>query len=178
MKLIQTKDYLLLIDEEVKIKEGDTVYENISGVFAPYEKEDVVENPIKIIAYYPLSKEAKELDLPLLPNPFENDVDIEDLAFQSSINHYGSKNMYYEKGFIEGYKTSPSKQFSLEDMRKAIEMATWINPNNPDRFYSKEEIIQALSTQRLPKEFIPKFNKNTYVINSEGKEELIGTWKY
>lgn len=104
--------------------------------------------------------------------------------------------------------------FSLEDMRKAIEMARetreefdlegnsegWIG-------YDEEEIIQSLSTQQLPKEFIPSVKcgrcympngdkegcwsarecsrnngdyKDVFIstTNSEGKQELVGTYKY
>lgn len=95
-KLLKTNDYLLLIDEEAEIKEGDLIYyeyaarqptdkdsdrikifDKIVGadkILAWFKKDDrcyYIAGCNKIIAYYPLSKEAKELDLPLLPNGFE-----------------------------------------------------------------------------------------------------------
>jgi len=58
--------------------------------------------------------------------------------------------------------------------------------------YTEEEIIQSLSTQQLPKEFIPeiriinqdyRFERGQRkelktITNSEGKQELVGTYKY
>lgn len=46
-ELIQTKDYLLWVDTKAEIKDGDTILENISGIFSPYEIGDIVENPKK-----------------------------------------------------------------------------------------------------------------------------------
>src|SRR5690606_29693213 len=109
MKLVKNNSYLLLIDEEAEIKEGDTVYENISGVFAPYEKEDIVENPIKVIAYYPLTKEVKELDLPLLPNPFEEEPLMKQASKLRELRGYHKDSHYsFCGGFIEGYKAAKS----------------------------------------------------------------------
>jgi hypothetical protein len=129
--------------------------------------------------YYQLTKEAKELDLPLLPS-FEVTKSIEHLAeekadvecqIDSSLDYAG-----FYKGFIEGYKAAQSKQFSLEDIKTVIK---WLNKNYsliedelfepyigkedevPDVFFHsvyKEALnrgIQSLSTQRLPKEFEP-----------------------
>src|SRR5690606_9167115 len=113
--------------------------------------------------------------------------------------------------FIAGYKAAQSKQFSLEDMKKAIEMAReyefvqYTNGETKDK-YSEAEIIQSLSTQQLPKEFVPtifyrtsssgrtitlkeysgfseqmKLQCKLYFAsnnNSEGKEVLIVTYKY
>lgn len=215
-KLISTQDYLLLIDEEAEIKGSPFLCYNplkitwdddvvlYQGAMPEYNYRGLQ----KIIAYYPLTKEAKELDLPLLPNPFEG-VDVEKLAckkydIKEAINdyderYYNSHNVAKAEAFIEGYKAAQAKgQFSLEDMKKAIEMATHINPFDTSRFYSSEEIIQSLSTQRLPKEFIPSYKIDCVkvncngecgecnymekilktITNSEGKEELVGTYKY
>lgn len=51
LQLIMLPQPILVSDE--KIKEGDYLYENISGIFGPYEKGDVVENPKRIIAGIP-----------------------------------------------------------------------------------------------------------------------------
>lgn len=72
MKLIQTKDYLLLINEEAQIKEGSiAIYDFGMGydLEIPCDKDNLKSNTRKlVVAYYPLTKEAKDLDLPLLPN--------------------------------------------------------------------------------------------------------------
>ena len=238
-RLIQIKDYLLLIDEDAEIQPNDlierdgNVYkctiankievivykkDSYAGSFPPRECS-------KLIAYYPLTKEAKELDLPLLPNPFEA---IANILFTDYISKYKSEfnpnTDAYSKGikigFMAGYKAVQSnKQFSLEDMIKAIEMAR--EQSEPyygggglvlfepiyENKYTEEEIIQSLSTQKLPKEFIPEyevvyFHGNGYyneselsievrekynfmkesklktITNSEGKQELVGIYKY
>lgn len=170
--------------------------------------------------YYQLTKEAKELDLPLLPS-FEVTKSIEHLAeekadvecqIDSSLDYAG-----FYKGFIEGYKAAQSKQFSLEDIKTVIK---WLNKNYsliedelfepyigkedevPDVFFHSvyEEAlnrgIQSLSTQRLPKEFIPEYEwvSEDYeppgcdfpdrkevlktITNSEGKQEIQGSYVY
>lgn len=96
MKLQQTKDYLLLIDEEAEIKEGwkgiaykkDVAGTDIykDGILIKSEKTEGLmikhsyttntwyNDARPVIAYYPLTAEAKELDLPLLPKPFKEDI--------------------------------------------------------------------------------------------------------
>lgn len=223
MKILSNDMYLLLIDEEAEIKpknkvwwedpeDGLTsqlntvieVYEELIFMSEPYasEIEALPQEVSLVIAYYPLTEEAEELDLPKLPNPFE-EVDIEKLAKEhgSLYINQREKELGY-LSFCEGYKVAQSKQFSLEDVEKAIEMArsgsngliSFKDFVKPD--YTQEEIIQSLSTQQLPKEFIPEYEdyevigerdddgyplwskKLKTITNSEGKEELVGTYKY
>lgn len=225
MKLINTKDYLLLIDEEAEIKEN-TWYENKGELFLSDCKYDEGNNPNNsnprvtnfnnsVIAYYPLIKEAKELDLPLLPNPFKEN-NIEELALNKSMfpsdlfekmkkssqndylleEEFGLDNLtkYREVlGFIEGYKAAQSKQFSLEDMKKAFEAGANWQEGGTILYPDIHGFTQSLSTpqQTYPKEFIPEIQcildidgrtivekKLKTITNSEGKEELVGTFKY
>lgn len=94
MKLINTKEYLLLIDEEAEIEEGGYFYWNLEhdsgiGFCSHINKEslrindDFLNCRIKEIGYgvfsivaYRKIKEAKGLDLPSLPNPFKEVVDL------------------------------------------------------------------------------------------------------
>lgn len=217
-KLIQTKDYLLLIDEEAEIKEGDYIYvpdsySTFSDNYSPEKicikgKETWILRIKKIIAYYPLTKEAKELDLPELP-PFEKDNivnEVEKIFNEDDINHelYNEKEICnaYKAGIYDGYKAAQSKgQYSLEDMKKAINEGFQMARNSsygdiPNDEYVKE-FIQSLSTQQLPSEFIPEYElgyihtENGFhipvvlkeprlktITNSEGKQELVGTYKY
>lgn len=204
MKLQQTKDYLLLIDEEAEINGKETlfIFESDTGLVntinKEYEKNDFDS---KIIAYRKLNSEAKELDLPELP-PFE--VDIEKLAcekynLKKGINdyderYYNSYNVAKAEGFIEGYKAAQSKQFSLEDIERVIEQTIEFMRNKATEFRDcKNIIIQSLSNQKLPKEFISEWtqtppaifreNDVPYAIlktitNSEGKKELVGIYRY
>src|SRR5690606_10116770 len=123
LQLVKTKNYLLLIDEEAEIKgKGWRVdlERNTLGFIDSDEYYNRTENKNKfalVVGYYPLTKEAKELNLPLLPNSFE-EVNIKKLAKY----HYGNnrKTIEHEEGFLLGfdlgYKAAQSKQFSLEDV--------------------------------------------------------------
>lgn len=190
MKLINTQGYLLFIDEKAEIKEDDYYvntqnkpYVNISGAT---RFNGLYDKCYKILAYCPLTKDAKELDLPILPNPFK-EVDVMKLA-QSSWNENKEKKGHYSKkdineqismsggyicGFEEGYKTAQAKgQYSLEDM---ISFAEYVGNYYTDihkPVIPTEELlnsfIQSLSTQQLPKEFIlemRKISKYSYIDN-------------
>lgn len=173
-KLVNTKEYLLLVDE-LQIKNnmwerlipGDYFLRNLRygeiGVLAPKEN-GYDPGGHKILAYYPLTKEAPELDLPLLPNPFK----------------------------------AAQKQFSVEDLKfHATRFAHLCRSkgcvtNNDTVMLWEEEYSQLLSTQQLPKDFIPGFeNKPIYtgdgchednwvleIIDTPQGETLVGTWVY
>ena len=169
------------------------------------------ENNI-VCCYYPLTKEAKEFDLPLLPSFGEADIvnEVERIFNEDDINHefYNEKEICnaYKAGIYDGYKAaqSKSKQFSLEDIKKVIAFAfnagrrlerKAVSPDFSFEIY-REELIQSLSTQQLPKEFEPRmypkytqydgFEEDDEIpvmtpmtfTNSEGKQELVGTYKY
>jgi hypothetical protein len=196
-KLIQNKDYLLLIDEEVEIKENYFLLDNEYIYKGGADMAN--ESAKKIVSYYPLTKEFKELDLPLLPNPFEGEG-IERLALEWFVG-CNKKDIIFDLGwmaiFEAGYKTAQSKQFSLEDMKKAYLLGSnYANAGYPANKDVEIEFKQLLSTQQLPKEFIPEYEqipnfersigniqenykiKLKAIINSEGKEEIQGTYKY
>lgn len=217
MKLIQTQDYLLLIDKEAEIKENtNTFKEGFNGDWFWNSKYnsiqrigDITEFDFKIISFYPLTKEAKELEkLPLLPNPFENSFDITKWAKEEhKYNHRSIHELSFVLGCEVGYEKAQSKQFNLEDIVKAIEMAYskgLAKPNSgrlSDVLKVQEEIIQSLFTQQLPVSFEPEYKKqfikydeevSSYkgdgfiansdilktITNSEGKEEIQGRYVY
>lgn len=215
MKLLQTKDYLLLIDREAEIKPDDyIIHDTVEGVIEANdewhyrgEKDDYWN---KVIAYYPLTKEAKELDLPLLP-PFERinikeqlDYFIEDCLKEA----YPSKANIVAGVLYILDKATHSKQFSLEDMiafgKKCFYKGFDKSEKDDSNCYTawREEnlgLVQSLTTQQLPKEFVGWLSKKKClydftsrctidrcdcefvfetITNSEGKEELVGTYKY
>lgn len=217
MKLIQTTDYLLLIDEEAEIRIGDyflnpnftlrecdnlnmTKYGNIQDKHKHSWKLSMCKG--KVIAYYPLLKEAKELNLPLLPKFKKDEVDVEKI-----LNNFPYSDFTFREksGFKVGYMLAQSKQFSLEDVKEAFlqgcySMSDYIDGNNKSEDYDIYEesdlYIQSLSTQQLPKEFIPEYKNKCWcskpmsggcfecieilktITNSEGKEELVGKYTY
>lgn len=231
LQLVKTKDYLLLIDEEAEIN-NYIIAKDLSGIakIKEYKRAHILaievlqdvelgisyyqkSNWIKIIAYRKLNEKAKELDLPLLPNPFKDKVDVERLAEEYLQKWRGLNNVHLsniihadrcKNDFIAGYKTAQSKQFSLEDMigfakyyilKHAIpyeldvisgkitdEQKVQMLQNDIDYDWNElaQKYIQSLSTQQLPKEFIPEYytNGDMIVKNRNGVRELIGTYKY
>lgn len=192
-QLTQTNDYLLLIDEDAEIKVSDFITDTYN-VWQWKDDSSLLGRKL-VMAYYPLSKEAKELDLPLLPNPFE-EVDINKIIDEGNYGYHDeSIDNFYREGFRDGYKAA-SKQFSLEDMKKAMELGLTLidgNVHNQERF---EGFIQSLSTKQLPKEFIPEYDlmnegydkPEDYpyqeckvlktIINPKSKQEIVGVYKY
>src|SRR5690606_32678226 len=160
---------------------------------------------------YPLTTESKELDLPLLPNPFEEGVDVEKLACAKynvkdgirdyDERYYNTINVAKAEAFIEGYNAAPqSKQYSLEDMiafgKKCFYKGFDKSENDDANSFTAwreeaPELIQSLSTQRLPVSFEHEYDivhtdhapngfekLLKFKTNSEGKKEIQGSYKY
>jgi len=151
--------------------------------------------------YYPLTKEAKELDLLLLSNPFKEVIPNSEYE-EGMFGYTDIEVRVAQNAFKEGYKAAQSKQYSLEDIEQILfdyDNVDWSKrehkkPTIMMKEWLKEK-IQSLSNQQLPKEFepimypkytqydgfeeddeIPVMTPMTYT-NSEGKQELVGVWK-
>ncbi len=199
MKLVKTDLYLLLINEEAEIKEGVYYLTHLGNVYKetsrPFEEDEEVERFTNrslykpILAYYPLTKEAKKLDLPLLPNPFKKEVDesfikeyVQELIDCKSVRES-------ERTWISAIchqavsKATQSKgQYSLEDINKAIEFAfnagrrlerKAVSPDFSFVIY-REELIQSLSTRQLPKEFISEYEYKETLEKMDELSDKIG----
>lgn len=185
MKLITINNYLLLIDEEAEIKENELGWDG--EYFAYFRSRWQEKDWQKVIGYYPLASEAAPLNgIPLLPNPFKDEDTIaannsESLKGDFAPGEYQVRRSYFLKGFNKARET---KQFSLEDMKKAITLARTgygrdgnidieahlingaiYNYDNEYVFKTEGEIIKSLSVQLLPKEFIPEYSR--YIPNNE-----------
>lgn len=175
-----TKEYLLLIKEVYGFKVGDWNYEEDNTIPIYQFDYNIDEYPgNKIIAYYPLTKEAKELDLPLLPVTPINKWGVHETHCCSSHGcKYGDNDCCVELGIAKQrypceFCNDEEQEFSLEDMKKAIEMVQNNIEDNCKSFneyisgniekediiplMSVEEIIQSLSTQQLPVSFEPEY---------------------
>lgn len=205
MKILSNNIYLLLIDEEAKIK--GTVCLCYNSIKNTWDEDIILYQGTmpdyhsigfqKILAYYPLTKEAKELDLPLLPNPFEDKFEeLFDTVDNIKVRYSTEESdlwVAYRNGFKDCFEAQ-SKQFSLEDM---ISFASFCNDNHSlddsggqwdwQPLFSNvkpktnqqmfEDWKQSLSTQKLPKEFIPNYGI-PFITNLEGKQELVGKYIY
>lgn len=226
-KLIQTKDYLLLVDEEsigidlgeigVHMKHPELKVE--TRTMGGYGSDKFYWSHKKIVAYYPLTTEAKELDLPLLPYPFNTSG--KELAVKYILHTYyqgkpisNSENREFDKlkeCFLAGYETAKSiYSYAIEDLEDAYYQGRNDSSENVHHF---NEFIQSLPTH-LPREFVITYNYQylrkdscihcdtptlsdkqnfchncgkemhevignpTIITNSEGKEVLVGMYKY
>lgn len=227
-KLVQTEDYLLFIDANGTPIVGQFHYdfnsENHVEMTYDFTKQTYHRSPI--LAYTLINPEAKELDLPLLLNPFDS-LNRRKFIYLVKNTKGGEKgNFTFEvirfecleeaeewckgKSHLEIEQqemvVSQSKQFSLEDIQKAIEMARdyiaymKFGEIKVEFDGGADKIIQSLSTKQYPKEFIPEYyctgtsmeedmncpcfemegNKCKFktITNSEGKQQLVGTYKW
>lgn len=194
MELINNKDYLLLINEEETINKGDLCYSadlmDESELHICVIPDNCKNLCNKVIAYYPIIETAKELNLPLLPNPFKS-IDIWEKGKESyqkfkSLNgdHYHSNS--YLNGFNEAYTSIESKQFSLDDVKKLFKdyfkwciegNATLINTAlmdvNINRFF---DIFESQIQNQLPKEFIPEYKIEYETVQFIDNKDLTKTF--
>lgn len=147
--------------------------------------------------YYPLTKEAKELDLPLLPvTPKDKWGVHETHCCEKHGCKYGDNDCCVALGIAKQrypceHCSDEEQEFSLEDIQKAFEagVAWHVNPNISE-IDAYTNFIQSLSTQQFPSEFIPEYEINKYsayghsthilktITNSKGKEEIQGRYVY
>ncbi len=155
LERIETPDYVLWVSEKepkdgdwgaMMREEGYVLLKNEHG-----NKKTMFANKFpsyKIIAHNPKG-DAKELDLPLLP---ETKNDVEKLADNIANNNYGGgQSPSYYVGFQDGYKAA-TKVYSEEDLREAFEYGKQFSVED---FGSKyfEEFIQSLKQPKTPTHF-------------------------
>lgn len=178
-ELIRYANCLFLFSDE-EIKEGDTIHDDLSGIFSPYEKGDCVFNPRKIIGYYPLDATFEELtEIPLLPE-FEKEEDTEKMAenWLKSINlHLSSQAPGLIVGFMEGYRQAKVKH-SVNYQHFPINFIPEIEEQIAEN--GIETLMKDSFYQKFPEElpncvFIRTFRTTK---NSEGKDVLVGTYIY
>ena len=194
-KLVETEDYLLAVSDEdasnsyiyftgdptgifktgIKYKSGNGNYfyqDAITGMSDTY----LTTISKKIIAYKPKGN-AKELDLPLLP-------DVEDDVEKLAESYYTQIRLAERTAFKFGYKAA-TKVYSEEDLRKAMHFGKF---GEYEGIQKTQEFIQSL---KQPKWFVVEmkhtksevFRENdnvpyavlkTATIN--GKTYLVGTY--
>lgn len=164
-KTIKTDKYWLVVSDEIPEPKGQIIFEEISGLFSPYEKGDIVENPKTITGHLPINNSPKIEGVPLLMGEPEIHL-INALATYDCIrnNIYPSQHKeessWWVEAFINGYKAAQQKcGFSEEQLRKAvISTIVWcscqkrdnsITDNLNEYSFSKEfeNIIQSLQPQ-------------------------------
>jgi len=211
MKLFNIDKYLLLISKQDEILNNDLAVGSDNKVILCTENNriSIQEHWSKILAYYPLLGDAKELDLPLLPNPFE--AYNKEMALRAyPIDQFEDDFDYrFRLGFEAGFKD----KFTLEDMEAAVCFGMSLEKFKDDKYKLSDNeefkgFIKSLQIDKLPKEFIVEYdyypidlNGNVIatnkpypfkdinipfnikevtkiVLNSEGKKQICGTYKW
>ena len=180
MKLLNNDTYLLLIDEGAERIDGQLQFcEDVHDGNLVHEPEQYI-NPIrkwcktdtckdcnKIIAYHPLQADSKELDLPLLPSPYKEEVDVEkfvqDFCKNSDNINYDAIKDQVRVAFIQKdmeliYKAANNKQYSLEDMESCFKAARSYRMKNVFEFENVKDYIESLSSTVLPVSFEAEYN--------------------
>ena len=191
-RIIETPEYYLAVNDE-EIKKGDYVYQvnfektNTQVIQCIRYFQAKIANDkngsftkLKIIAYQPKGN-AKELDLPLLPEMVVAD-NVEKLAeeYADFSNDYipisfgGKFNETSKRDFIAGYKAA-TKVYSEEDLRKAY--GRGFNHRDFESVDDKswKKFTESLKQPKTPKWFVAEtksiYNKEAHEIE-EGKMEL------
>lgn len=123
-KLVINNNYLLLVDNQGFIREGDYylykdmleihhIKRNKTNGGIP-NKLDIKEPPKRklvdcklVVAYYPLVNNLSELDLPFLPDPFRSSLVTSYMSnlFDLEKSVRNQKKLSYNIGFLKGMST-------------------------------------------------------------------------
>lgn len=199
MKLVKTDEYLLLLDPQAKREDGKPyLYKDdleLRFFSRQYNQSAfVMQGNFPVIAHYPLQSDSTALDLPLLPNPFQ-EVNIESIVkrLHGTPEEHLDNEEWREIDFgVKCYQVAQSHgTYTLKDMTKAFEYGKSLEP-----YDSFELFIESLSSHKLPKFFIPS-NAGDHIvtghnglhnefgtvlyhtsINEEGKEVILGEYVY
>lgn len=170
-KLINTGDYLLIVDEDVtKAKEGCWMYrDDVKQVYC--DKNfwfDFKEPYKKIIAHLPLNNSPILEGVDLLP-PIEDDVEklAEDMYREFPTNPKDKPDWKYNrdencfrkrKAFVKGYTKAKEKyKYTEEDMRIAIQQAFLSGVERLEDFGKVESmIIGNIQQPKMPVSFLEK----------------------
>jgi hypothetical protein len=162
LEIIETPEYTLVVSDE---KVSSMLYDATAGVLINTALLSAVPkgNLIHYVAAHKPKGNAKELDLPLLPEIVVED-DVEKLAYNyfvelNEINKYDDNYQNQSKiirDFKAGYKAA-TKIYSEKDLRKAIDMAreeSGFSDNTMSYDYDEDEIVKFIKQPKTPKYFI------------------------
>lgn len=208
IKLEYTEDYVLLVNKDASITEGDYIInENFLGIIKAsnewHPNGEKSDDWNKIVAYRELNSKALELDsllkLPKIGDNFD-DTKWDNIAKEDWISRGGEGKSgfhMYRQGYLHGafkhYKSE--KIFTLKDVKNIILLARELGPAY-EFTYTEKEILNKIARSKLPKYFKPGVriginmpgetdeNKNPFDsdlkirVNSEGERELAGFYIY
>jgi len=183
--IIKTDNYLLVV--EAGIKEGER---GLSINYAVYTHAPIWSHyGNKIIYHLPLNNAPTLEGVPLLP-PLEDET--RKLALEMGEDYF-SKELFADY-FTIGYNKAKEKyKYTMEDLRKAIDMARKRDEYLEWEWHS-EKIIQSLQQPKYPVYFeceietyykpkinvndLPYIDKPKTITNSQGLTQLVGKYIY
>jgi hypothetical protein len=187
-KLINTGDYLLIVDES-KINQDDYIYRLSNKELEKANDEwldDTHDDWKKIIAHLPLNNSPILEGVDLLP-PLEDDI------IGKPLDNYIRERHNQDEcvGFIDGYNKAKEKyKYTEEDVMKAYDFGS-----NALLGVSKNSLIQSLQQPKMPVgfecEMLQKKPKHTdygvlisfdnepfTVVNTQGLTQWVGEYIY
>ncbi len=184
-KIINTGDYLLIVDEDVySIKNGDYCYDLVTKSIRQWISEDRAFIELrKIISHLPLNNSPILKGVDLLP-PLEDDI------IGKPLDNYIRERHNQDEcvGFIDGYNKAKEKyKYTEEDVMKAYDFGS-----NALLGVSKNSLIQSLQQPKMPVGFkcktdccyrciegLDECNPNLLTTtNSQGFTQWVGEWIY
>jgi len=209
LQIIETEDYILAVSDG-KIKQYNwcinldnnyifqATYTDVNSIYAKNVSCKVNGDFKKIIAYQPKGN-AKELDLPLLPEMVvEDDVEksyyIENSKDWDKETHERHGDFLKEDAriYAKGHKAA-TKVYSEADLSEAIKMAVKGMLDSPAKGWTTitDEIIQSIKQPKTPEWFVAEtenklvlnlgidvYDPNTHVVSNELKTTIINGKTY
>ena len=195
-KLINTGYYMLIVDDS-EIKKETYCYDSINNILVFYKGSMKNIGFQKVISHLPLNNSPILEGVILLP-PLEDEVD----KFESFLDREIELGLNTKetidriKWYYQQYFKSKQKNYTEEDLMKAIDMAREYTPDVVG--FTKDEIIQSLNQPKMPigfkceiqamnideireqgKGFLnTNTNKLKTIINSQGLTQLVGEYIY
>jgi hypothetical protein len=165
-KIMNTGDYLLIVDES-EIKKETYCYDSINNILVFYKGSMKNIGFQKVISHLPLNNSPVLEGVPLLPSlkyevdKFESFLDREiELVLNTK------ETIHRIKWYYQQYFKSKQKNYTEDDLMKAIDMAREYTPDVAG--FTKDEIIQSLNQPKMPVKFVCEMKKD-YRKNDDGE---------
>lgn len=180
-KIEYTLDYVLLLDLETTLKDGQicidkhgniSQFPDLSSIGLGYSKDEIH----KVLAYKKLNQDARDFDLPFLPEWEEYPV--YDMAEDMTRKHPDFNSEGWSEyqngrlnGIIDGFnkaiELNKDKLFTIQDVKQALTSLAieagssdgLVDINSPaSMFVWMENHLNWLQQSKMPKDFIPDTN--------------------
>lgn len=188
-KIIQTQDYLLVVDENQISVNGEIGYYKDCNVFQTYQSKldltgNIYKHFKKVLAHLPLNNSPVLEGVDLLAElPTQLDlyleIDTECALLEDVLHGKEGKRISYIRKLFGDYKAA-TKTYSEEDLRIAFGLGAANNANGKPSF---DEVLQSLNKPKLPVGFeaetigANKIGEDTLTVKTIPNEKGIPVWR-